>query len=336
MAWVTFALSALAIIVAGTKLSQYGDRIAEYSGLGRLWIGVVLLAGATSLPEMLTAVSAVLIDATDLAVGDLFGAGLTNMLTLALIDLVHRTKKVWQQAALDQALIASLAVIMTGLAGLLVLVRPSFPILHIGVGTTTIGLIYLFGMRVVFRQESMRRRAEQLQHVVQKKETSPHLSLANGSLQWAGWGFAVAAIVVFIAAPFLANSAMQIAVTTGVSSTFIGTSLVAIVTSLPEMVTTFAAVRLGAFDLAVGNLFGSNAFNMAILFVADIAYWKGPLLASVDPTHAVTAFVSILLMTVGIMGIIYRAERRFLFIEPDSALMIVGYLFGMGLIFTLG
>ena len=141
---------------------------------------------------------------------------------------------------------------------------------------------------------------------------------------------------ILVAAPFLANSATQIAETTGVSSTFIGTSLVAIVTSLPEMVTTFAAVRLGAFDLAVGNLFGSNAFNMAILFIADLAYWKGPLLAAVDSTHAVTAFVSILLMTVGIMGIIYRAEKRFLFIEPDSALMILGYLLGMGLIFSLG
>ena len=324
MAWVTFALSAMVILVAGTKLSQFGDRIAEYSGLGRLWVGVVLLAGATSLPEMLTVISAVVLDAPNLAVGDLFGAGLTNMLTLALIDLVHRTKRVWQQAALDQALIASLAVIMTGLGGLFLLAKPSFPLQHVGLGTTVLLLIYLFGMRVVFRQENIRRRAEQ------------HRSLAKGSLKQAGWGFAVAALGILMAAPFLANSATQIAETTGVSSTFIGTSLVAIVTSLPEMVTTFAAVRLGAFDLAVGNLFGSNAFNMAILFIADLAYWKGPLLAAVDSTHAVTAFVSILLMTVGIMGIIYRAEKRFLFIEPDSALMILGYLLGMGLIFSLG
>lgn len=336
MAWLTFALSAIVIIVAGTKLAQYGDRIAEYSGLGRLWIGVVLLAAATSLPEMLTAVSAVVLDAPNLAVGDLFGAGLTNMLTLALIDLLHRTKRVWQQAALDQALIASLAVILTGLAGLSLLVRPSLPLAHIGLDTVAIILMYVFGMRVVFRQESMRRRAGQLQHVVQQKETASHQHLAKGSHRRAGWGFAAAATATLIAAPFLADSAVQIAIATGVSSTFIGTSLVAIVTSLPEMVTTFAAVRLGAFDMAVGNLFGSNAFNMAILFIVDSVYWKGPLLSTVDHTHAVTAFVSILLMTVGVMGIMYRAEKRFFFIEPDSALMIVGYLLGMGLIFSLG
>ena len=335
MVWITFLVSAIAIVYAGTKLSRYGDQIAEYSGLGRLWIGVVLLAGATSLPEMLTVVSAVLIDAPDLAVGDLFGAGLTNMLTLALIDLVHRTKRVWQQTALDQALIASLAVIMTGLAGLLILVKSSLSLVHLGGGTITIAVIYVLGMRVVFRQESMRRRAEQLQRVVESKETETH-TVPRSSLRQAGARFGVATLGILVAAPLLANSAAEIAHRTGISSTFIGTSLVAIVTSLPEMVAAFAAVRLGAFDLAVGNLFGSNAFNMGILLIADVAYRQGPLLAAVNHIHAVTAFISIVLMSVGMMGIIYRAEKRFFFIEPDSALMIVGYLLGMGLIFSLG
>ncbi len=76
-----FLLSAVVIVLAGTKLSHYGDRIAEHTGLGRLWIGAVLLAGATSLPEVFTAISAVLLDAPNIAVGDLLGAGLSNMLT---------------------------------------------------------------------------------------------------------------------------------------------------------------------------------------------------------------------------------------------------------------
>ncbi len=105
---------------------------------------------------------------------------------------------------------------------------------------------------------------------------------------------------------------------------------------MPELVTTFAAVRIGAFDLAVGNLFGRNAFNMAILLLADLAYWKGPLLAAVEPTHAATAFLGMVLMSVGVMGIIYRAEKRVLFIEPDSLLMIVSYVLGMWLLYQMG
>ena len=336
MAWLLFGLSAVVIVIAGTKLSHYGDRIAEHTGLGRLWIGVVLLAAATSLPEVFTAVSAVLIDAPDIAVGDLLGAGLSNMLTLALIDLAYRHKRVWQQAALEQALIATLAVMLTGLAGLLIVVRQPIPLWNVGLGTFAIAVIYVLGMRVVLRQEGMRRREEQLKRVVEAEEAEANLPVVAGALKRAVVGFALAAVGILAAAPLLAESAKEIAEATGISTTFIGTSLVAITTSLPELVTSFAAVRLGAFDLAVGNLFGSNAINMAVLFLADVAYRKGPLLASIEPSHAVTALVSILLMSVGLMGIIYRAEKRFVLIEPDSVLMIVGYGLGMWLLFRIG
>lgn len=149
-------------------------------------------------------------------------------------------------------------------------------------------------------------------------------------------GFAAAALAILVAAPLLADSAVKIAEATGISTTFIGTSLVAITTSLPELVTTFAAVRLGAFDLAVGNLFGSNAFNMCVMFFADVAYRPGSLLNAVNNTHAVTALVGILLMNVGLMGIIYRAKKRFPLIEPNGVLIVVGYLLGMWMLFRLG
>ena len=107
----------------------------------------------------------------------------------------------------------------------------------------------------------------------------------------------------------------------------------AITTSLPELVTAVAAVKLGAFDLAVGNLFGSNAFNMAAFLFADLAYRDGGLLGSVSSAHALTALWSIVMMNIGLMGIIYRAEKRFLLIEPDSLLMIVSYVLGLWLLF---
>jgi cation:H+ antiporter len=96
---------------------------------------------------------------------------------------------------------------------------------------------------------------------------------------------------------------------------------------------SIATVCLGAFDLAVGNLFGSNAFNMAAFFFADTVYRGGALLNSVSPTHALTALWSILMMNIGLMGIIYRAEKRFMLTEPDSLLMIVAYVLGLRLLF---
>ncbi len=123
-------------------------------------------------------------------------------------------------------------------------------------------------------------------------------------LPWRRWGCS-------LAAPFLAGSANAIAEQSGISATFIGTSLVGISTSLPELVTAIAAVRLGAFDLAVGNLFGSNAFNMAAFFFVDVAYRGGSIFNAISDTHAMTALWSILLMCIGLMGIIYRVEEQY-------------------------
>jgi cation:H+ antiporter len=337
MPWLTFALSATVIVLAGTKLSQYGDQIAEQTGLGGLWIGVVLMAGATSLPEVLTTMSAAWLEAPNLAAGDLFGAVLTNMLTLGIIDLTHRQKRVWQQAALEHALVASLAMALVGLTALFIALKADVVFWGIGPDTLLLIIVYILGMRVVFRQEDVRRRQREREKIVEAEETKDDGAKdRRAGLRRAVFGFTAAALALLAAAPFLASSAKEIAERTGLGTTFIGTSLVAITTSLPELVTSLAAVRLGAYDLAVGNLFGSNAFNMATFFFADLAYGPGPLLNAVSATHIITALFGILLMNVGLMGIIYRAEKRFLLIEPDSLLMIVGYGLAIWVLFRLG
>ncbi|MBI4401820.1 MAG: hypothetical protein HY581_09335, partial [Nitrospirae bacterium] len=287
-------------------------------------------------PEVFTTVSAALLNAPDLAVGDLLGAGLSNMFALGVIDLMHRQKRVWQQAAFEQTLIAALAVALTGLAGLFIVLKSSVSLWGVGLDTLLIAVIYVLGMRVVYRHEDVRRRERERERVIEAEEAEPRVRARAAVLRRASIGFAVASVAILLAAPLLAASAKQIAEETGISTTFIGTSIVAITTSLPELVTSFAAVRLGAFDLAVGNLFGSNAFNIGALVFADVAYRSGPLLSAVSPAHTITALWAILLMNVGLMGIIYRVEKRFLLIEPDSALMIVGYGLGMWLLFRVG
>lgn len=336
MTWLIFTCSAGAIVLAGAKLSHYGDRIADLTGLGRVWIGVVLMAAATSLPELLTTISAGALQAPDLAAGNLFGAGLANMLTLGVIDLLHRQKRVWQHAALEQCLVAGLAMILTSLAAFFVLFRSEISHAGIGLGSLALLLLYVLGMRLVFRQEDVKRRARE-QAALAKAESETDSLLARvgrrDALKAAGTGFGAATLVLLIAAPFLASSANDLAEQTGISASFIGTSLVAIVTTLPELVASLTAVRLGAFDLAVGNLFGSNAFNMAAFAFADLAYREGPILSMIAPSHALTAAWSIVLMNVGLMGIIYRVEKRYWLIEPDSLLMMFGYLLGLWLLF---
>jgi cation:H+ antiporter len=332
--WAIFLLSAAVIVYAGTKLSRYGDQIADLTGLGGLWIGVVLMAGATSLPQNYTDVSAALMNAPDLAAGDLFGSNMANMLILGIIGLMHRQKRVWQQAAFEHALSAGLALFLTGLAAFFVLYGSDVKHGGLGLGSMLLLLFYIFGMRVVFRQEMMKRRQREQDLVVEgqtageSKQPSKH-----GGVRSASIGFAAATLGLLVTAPFLAGSANAIAEQSGITATFIGTSLVGIATSLPELVTAVAAVRLGAFGLAVGNLLGSNAFNMAAFFFVDAAYRSGPLFNAVSDAHAMTALWSILLMSIVVMGIIYRVEKRHMLIEPDSFLIILGYCLGLWLLF---
>lgn len=319
-----FLASGLVIVLAGIALARHADAIAETTGLGRLWIGSVLLAGATSLPELATDISAVRMGAINLAVGDLFGSSMANMLILALIDLVPPRHGVLQRAALDHALAASLAIALNALAAVLVLVRPQLSFYSLAPGTVLLFLAYVAGTRVVYRQ-TLRERTPATPADVREDVKPPSLARALR-------GFAFASLMVLAAAPAFAWSARGIAEISGLGNTFVGTALLGLATSLPELVACLAAVRIGAFDLAVGNLFGSNAINMAILLPLDLAQ-PGSLFAALDPAHALSGLFAALLMSLGLAAIVYRAKHRFAVVEPDSLLMVVAYGCGLWLLY---
>jgi cation:H+ antiporter len=146
--------------------------------------------------------------------------------------------------------------------------------------------------------------------------------------------FVGAALIILIVAPFFAASAKSLAGLTGLSTTFVGTWLVGISTSLPELVTSIAAVRLKAYDLAVGNLFGSNAFNMLMFLPLDLAQSKAPILSVVSAVHALSALTAIVLMGIALAAIVYRATGRLRLIEPSGWLMLLAYGIGLGLLLT--
>ena len=151
---------------------------------------------------------------------------------------------------------------------------------------------------------------------------------------WARTWFIGAALLILLAAPLFANAAKRIAELSGLGATFIGTLLVGFCTSLPELVASVAAVRLGSIDLAVGNLFGSNAFNMILLFAMDLADPSTPVFAVLSPSHALTALFSIVLMSLGMAAILFRTEPRFRLLAPSSTLMLLFYAIGMWMLYT--
>lgn len=131
----------------------------------------------------------------------------------------------------------------------------------------------------------------------------------------------VASVAIILSGPHMAEAAEAIADATGMGTTFVGTTLVAFCTSLPELVASVAAVRMGAYDLALGNIFGSNAFNMLLVLPIDVAY-RGHLLANVSTHHAVTGLATIIVTAIAVAGQLYQQERRTRVLEPDAVLII--------------
>jgi cation:H+ antiporter len=330
-------LSALLIVAAGTLLARSGDAIAARTNLGGMWIGSVFLALATSLPELSTDVAAVRIHAPDLAVGDVFGSSMANMLILAIINLLPPGSGLFRKATLDHALYASIAIILTCIAAIIILVHPTRTYFGFGPGSFLLVVVYLVGSRAVFRRNALAQRAARTEEMSgpprahdvgrQAPEAAPPQSLRRAALY-----FLAGAAVMLFAAPRFAQSAEQVAVVTGIGATFIGTWLVGLATSLPELVTSLAAVRMRAYDLAVGNLFGSNAFNMTIFAILDAVQPGPPVLGTVSPLHAISAMAAVALMAVGTAALVYRSQGRLALLEPSSMLIIIGYVLTLALL----
>jgi cation:H+ antiporter len=312
------------LIFAGSILTRAADAIAVRSGIGRLWIGAVLLAAATSLPELATDVSAVRMGAPDLAAGDLFGSSMANMLILALLGLLPPMGRVFRDVAANHALTACLAMVLNAGAGLFVLARVPSGYRPAGSEAALLVLGFISGMRLVYHQRPTAEAGAKV----------PEQGGAVLGLRAAVLRFGFAALVVLAVAPFFAASAQRIAELSGLGSTFVGTWLVGLATSLPELVTCFAAIRLGAADLAIGNLFGSNAFNMVIFAAMQVAHPGASIFSVLDPSHAITALLAVVLMALGLAAIVLRGQGRAKLLEPGSALMLLIYLGGLWLLYA--
>lgn len=304
LAWLMFAACAALIVVAGTFLSRYGDVIADKTGLGGTWVGLVLMATVTSLPELVTSLSAVaLTGAPDIAVGNLLGACIINLLMIVLLDILLRAESIFTRAGQGHILSAGFGIIMAGFIGFSILAGPlaeATAFGFVGIYSPLLLLLYGVAMYTLFRYE----RRQRVEAVEELAERYPDIGLRS-----AVWRYALAAAVVIAAGLWLPYVARDLAAAMGWRETFVGTLFVALATTLPEITVTISALRIGALDLAVSNLLGSNLFNLMLVGVNDIAYVRGPLLSSVSGLHALSALSVVMMSGVAVVGLLYRPQR---------------------------
>jgi cation:H+ antiporter len=330
--WVKLALCGGAIAFAGTLLSRYADVIADKTGWSGAWVGLVLLATVTSLPELATGISSVtLADAPDVAVGNVLGACVLNLSYVAVLDVLKRDEPLFQRAGLGHIGLAGFGIIMLAVAGF-GLALSQFPfaqsIGHIGLYAPALLILYLLAVRITFDYERSQMSAG-------KEEVESRYP--DMSLRQAAWRFGVAAGVVVAAGVWLPFVASDLALAMQWTQSFVGTLLVAMVTSLPELVVTISALRLGAVDMAIANLLGSNLFNILILAIDDVFYGGGPILGAVSPVHAVSAMSAILMSGVVIVALLMKPSGRVLRLASWASIALAGvYILNAYVLFRYG
>lgn len=307
--WLKFAVCGIIIVFAGIRVAKYGNVIAEKTGLGGLWIGVVLIAMATSLPELFVGISAVTwADAPDITIGNLFGANTFNLLNLALLDILYQRGPLLTAATSrgGHMLTAGLSLVLVSFAAASIFLSGQLSGLDIGwigIYTPIIFLLYLGMVRMIFVFEK-RQRAE----LPQEAEVTP--SYEDISLRKAFVYYAIAAGFIIGAGTWLAFIGAEIAEITGWEQSFVGALVIGFSTTLPEITVSIAALRLGAIDMCIANMIGSNLFNMTIIGVADLFYRQGPVLSAVSPNHTFTGLIVILMTGILIAGLISRPQRK--------------------------
>lgn len=316
-----FTVLATLIFFSGKRLSLYGDAIAIHLGLGKAWIGLILMASVTSLPELTVGISSVtMVGSADLALGDVMGSCVFNLFLLSLMDALVPGVPLSSKVSGSHILAAAMSIILVALVGLALYLPPNVVLVSwIGLSSFAFVAVYVVSVRLVYQYE-----LKVVAATVVPKGTAG--ALPPVTLKRAALLYAAHAVVVVGAALFLPPIAETIARESGLGESFVGTLFLAASTSLPEAAVSISAARMGSFDLAVGNLVGSNLFNILILAVDDVFYTRGHLLKDASDTNLVSVFSVIIMTSVAIAGLAYRSSRKVFRLAWDALLIAAVYV----------
>ena len=324
-----FFLCATVIFYSGTKLAHYGDRIAELTGMGQAWFGLIMMASVTSLPELFVGISsASIVKSADFAVGDVLGSCAFNLAILSLLDVFSKKTTLFSIASQSHVLAGALSIVLFSFVGIGLFLPFDFKLIDwIGISSIVFIGIYLVSIKLVYQYDKNHPAAS----------TPPAaLELQNKtSLKKIIFLYALNALIVIGAALLLPYFVEQISNHTGLDQSFTGTILLAASTSLPEVAVSIAAIKMGAINMAVGNLLGSNLFNIFILAIGNIFYRKGHILVDASQSNIITVFSIITMTAIAIIGLTYRSKNKPFFLAWDTLLIIIMFIFNMIILYQL-
>lgn len=330
-----FLIASVGVWFTASKLTKYLDLISDRTGMGKAFAGILLLGIATSLPEIATTGTAAVSGSSDLAVSNLMGGVSIQIALLAFIDFFAIKGRALTSRSPKAVLIMQgvILILTISMAIAAISAKEIFTFLNVGLWSLIIFITYVMGIFAVHRYGKDPKWSPRAEEKIENEDDTykkvlkgkfKDVSTKNLVLR-----FGVMAAGVLTAGYFVTTSAEHIVKLTGISSSFIGATLLALATSLPEISTTWSAAKLGAYSMAIGNILGTNTLEVALLFPADLLYREGPIISKAGNSAVFLAGIGAILTCIYVWGMLERRDKTFLRMGIDSFLIILIYAGGM-------
>ncbi len=327
-----FFVSAIGVWFSATKLTLYVDTIAHRTSIGEAFAGLLFLGFSTSLPEIVTTVTAAADGNAQLAGSNLLGGVSLQFVVLALVEAVAKRREALTSVA-PKAILMLQGVVMIFMLAVVIMaisLGETFTIGNVGAWTLSLVVIYIVTLRIVYLYETApawvpnNQNKESVVENIQREDQLEHLSNINLYLR-----IFAAAIVILGTGYFVTRASEAMVEVTGLGSHVIGATLLALTTSLPEVTTSWSAIRLGAYTMAISNILGTNAIEVALFFPADLAYKKGAILTDLHSSSIFLASLGIIITALYLWGLLERKNRTILGMGWDSFAVFIVYVAGV-------
>jgi len=311
--WGKFILLLVLIYIFGVRASISADIIAEKKGWARAFIGVVLISMITSLPELFTGISSVTLkDSPDFAVGAILGSCIFNLLIIAIIEIFYRKNNFYSLKGKINMLPLGFGFILINILIFAFVIKLNVSIFNIGIFSIIIFILYFLFLRVIF----LEKQTEESPKIYQGKKLKNEIV-----------SFTISSVIIIGIGIYLPIVGDQIAQLMGWKHSFVGVIFFAMVTSFPELVVSFTAAKLGAFEMVLGNIAGSNLFNIAIIFIFDLIYIKGIILNQVSQSYVAVGLIALLMNFVVFFAVVRRSSFKiFNFVSLNAIFLVILYL----------
>lgn len=327
-----FGFAAFCVWGAGTRLTVYLDAVSLKTGLDQAFVGMLLLGGITSLPEIANTMTASWIGQPGLAINNLLGSAAINVLLLALVDAFIGRDALTSAIAKPSTLMMAIACILVLVAVAMAITVGDVPVLGIGMWSV---LICVLSIGAFWLSSSYGARAQWTVQGDVEDEEGEHNEERETSLRVLVIKSAIAGAIIFVAGYALSQTGDGIAVQTGLGTGMVGFALIGISTSMPELSSIVAAIRLRRYEMAFGQVLGTNFVNLSLVLLADAFFAGGPVINELGRFEQFSALLGASLIGVFMIGLLERKNPTFMKMGYDSFAVIVMFGAGLAVLATL-